>query len=364
MYTVATYLVEVVSQQSFSEVLQHRIFEPLGMESTCIQPEGARKRGLGDRIATGHCWEKKKGYRQFSTPDCPEAQGAGSIMTSVNDFILFVKALMNQEGPITERVYHDMIRMRSIPNPNTKWLRPYTSSTIYAAGMEIYWYRGHMVVGHDGGVPGFGSRFFFMPSHKFGGCIFGNSSEGSAVPTMIAREMIDEVLGVPEESRKQSKKSQKSGQTQVRAVNDQPQEQPTSKQDEKAGQAPAAKYADKGKQEMQTTNLSAYTGDFWNAGYHILRVEIQHGKLFIDATDRSMGFTLTFDHVAGQTKYIARQSDWLEGGDEPLDAEFEFKDGQAVRMGLKFEYDLDGLIWFDRVKDLEKAAEALTVTCN
>lgn len=363
MYTVATHLVEVVSQQSFADFLQHRFFDPLGMESTCLQPEAARKRGLGDRIATGHCWQKKKGYKQFSTPDCPEAQGAGSIMTSVNDFIRYVKALLNQEGPITERVYHDLIRLRSIPNPNTKWLRPYTSSEIYAAGLEIYWYRGHMVVGHSGSVPGFGGYFFFLPSLKFGACIFGNSSEGSTVPTIIARDMIDEVLGVPEDERRH-KKSQKSGQVQKLAINDQNKEQPTSEQEENGKKPPAGKDKDKTKKEreMQTTDLSAYTGDFWHAGYHTLSVQIKDEKLFIDASDRSMGFTLTFDHVSGQTKYIAHLSDIFEEGDEPLDAEFEFKDGQAVRMGIDFEYFMNGLIWLDRVNHLESAPEEPTST--
>jgi hypothetical protein len=99
----------------------------------------------------------------------------------------------------------------------------------------------------------------------------------------------------------------------------------------------------------QETPLDAYIGQYSHPGYHTLTVEIKDGKLFIDATDRSMGFTLTFEHVGEQTKYIAHLEDFLEGGDDPVEAQFIFADDVAIKMGLQLEMSLKEMIWFERV---------------
>ncbi|KAJ8113073.1 hypothetical protein ONZ43_g5236 [Nemania bipapillata] len=96
--------------------------------------------------------------------------------------------------------------------------------------------------------------------------------------------------------------------------------------------------------------LSAYTGEYWNPGYHGMTVAIKDNKLFIDATDRSMGYSLLLDHVRGQTEYIAHLSDFFEGGDILVPAEFRFRNDRAIKMGLELEDD--EFIWFDRVEDV------------
>jgi CubicO group peptidase (beta-lactamase class C family) len=170
MFTVATHLVEEKSGLSFSDFLQKHFFQPLGMDSTNLQPERARANGLGDRIATGHSWdEENKRYGGFQSPDCPESQGAGSIITSVNDYIKWVKAMMNQESPITTEVYKGLMKLRTFQNPDDERLRPFTSPTACGLGWEICYYRGYKVASHDGSIPGFGTCHFFLPDFRFGG---------------------------------------------------------------------------------------------------------------------------------------------------------------------------------------------------
>lgn len=50
-------------------------------------------------------------------------------------------------------------------------------------------------------------------------------------------------------------------------------------------------------------------------------------------------------------KYIAYLSDFLEGGNNPIQAEFIFHDGEAVRMGLELETALKELILSKKVKE-------------
>lgn len=370
MYTVASYLVEVKSQKPFSDFLQDRIFQPLGMQSTSLQPERARRKGHGDRIATGYYWDKAEStYHEVQNPDCEEAQGAGSIITSANDFIKWVKALINHEDPITNRLYEGLVRGRTLKNPSAKRLKPFSSPAVYAAGLEVHYYRGHMVVGHDGGISGFTSRFFFMPDFKFGAVILTNSSYTGQVTSILMRELMDQVLGVPEIERPQRKfKKATHGSTLMTKpsiaessidlsldVRKNLQKGSNAVQRNKSGD----KHQDKSNHkpdhcdtnnQIQEIPLATYVGDYSHPGYHILAVEIKDNQLFIDATDRSNGFTLTFEHVSDKTKYIAHLCDMREGGDDAVEAQFVFEHEKIVKMGLRLEPALKEMIWFGKMK--------------
>lgn len=120
---------------------------------------------------------------------------------SVNDYIRWVKAMMNHEVPITEGIYKGLVKSRIFQNQEAENLNPLTSPSVYAAGWEIFYYRGHMVASHDGADPGFGTIHFFLPEFKFGGAIFGNSSDAGILAAIVMRELIDEVLKVPQAER-------------------------------------------------------------------------------------------------------------------------------------------------------------------
>ncbi|OAA71651.1 Beta-lactamase/transpeptidase-like protein [Akanthomyces lecanii RCEF 1005] len=380
MYTAATHLVEVESGMPFARFLEDRVFNPLGMNSTALQPALARERGLGDRIAKGHLWNKTS-YDEFDSPDCPEGQGAGSVMSSAADFIKWVKALMNREFPINDKVYQGLTRMRSIVNPGARRLKPHTTPAIYAAGMEVYYYRGQMLVGHDGNIAGFGSRFVFLPDKRLGVVVMGNSPGAGALSTAVIRALVDEVLGLPASERQlRTKPKEEKLRTRPAAVS-------VNLTTENAGDkgsyamAPGTKKkharnagkpvdaaskasANERKAEKpskqkakslppQEVPLDAYIGTFTNIGYKNLTVEMKDEALFVDARDRAFGFTLSFEHKRHQREYIAHLCDALEGGDDPMDAEFVFEDDRAVRLGLDLEPAIRDLIWFDLVRDAE-----------
>ena len=94
--------------------------------------------------------------------------------------------------------------------------------------------------------------------------------------------------------------------------------------------------------------LSAYIGHYWNPGYHDLQVQIRDDALFIDATDRSMGFTLKFEHVCDGKHFNARITDWLDGSDDLTKAEFVIEQGQVIKLGLRLENMLKEMTWFEK----------------
>ena len=373
MYTVATHLLEVKTQQPVSELLQAQLLDPLSMSSTSLQPSTALAKGMGDRIATGYFWHKStKTFRAMEMRDQPEAQGAGSIITSANDFILWVKALVNREGPINEKVYQGLSRLRSIDTPGLGRLKRFESPGFYAAGLEVWFYRGYMLVGHEGGEPGFTSRFFFIPELKFGAVFLANASETTQVVSTLANRLIDRAIGVPEDdAKKKSEKGHEERKGEERSTADPVTELSTrvclpeqdtqqaseatqehrKQEDQKISSDPQGQAESALKpSEPQQVPLDAYTGDYWNPGYHTLTLEIKDGSLFVDATDRTMGFTLTFEHLANQTKYAAHLSDLYEGGDEHMDASFVFENDKPAKLGLRLEWGWEEMIWFERVE--------------
>lgn len=342
MFTVATHLVEKKTGQSFEDFIHTHFFKPLDMPSTNLQPDSAKAAGLGDRIAGSYIWEEKKSqYKEIPILQTPEDQGAGSILTSVNDYIKYVKAILNREGPFTEEVYKGLIKPRICENPEDDAIDPFTSWTMYAAGFETYYYRGHLVVQHDGRINGFGSTLFFMPQLNFGGVVFGNSGSATSPANFLGRELMDAALKVP--------LAERVNWNDIYLARRAKWDKENEEEGPKVRKALWPEYD--GKAQEHTTPLSSYTGNFSNAGYHKMTVEVKDTQLFIDASDRCMGFYLKFEHLCDQTKFVALLIDCEDDEfEEPLEAEFEMEGERAIRMGLKMDPDLESYIWFDRIE--------------
>lgn len=343
MYTVASYIVERMSGMAFSEYLEEKLFKPLEMSSTSLQSSRAREKGFGDQIALGHSWDDKaKAYRQFQAYDCKEGQGAGAIITSAEDYLKWVKALMNRKGPITGAVYSGLIKMRAFPYPDPEARDiPINSSPLaYAAGLEIFWYRGHLVVAHGGSIPIFGSTHFFLPKRKFGGVILGNASDASDLVDALMWYLIDEALGVPLIERMDW--SHPHG----RAIDE---------DDQGDGLDKVRKMLSfhGGESEPLTNPMSWYVGVYSNPGYHQMTVGMKDGELFIDASDRTDGgLFIRLEHLCQQSKFIAHISSTMCDDDESVAAEFRLGNARAIKMGLHLEVDLKELIWFERVEGI------------
>ncbi|KAL7948733.1 beta-lactamase/transpeptidase-like protein [Trichoderma barbatum] len=351
MFTVATYLVEQKTGMSFADFLEQHFFQPLEMTSSNLQPERARAKGLGDRISPGYWWDRKANkYSTFVVPDAPEAQGAGSIITCVDDYVKYVRAIMNQEGPFTEDVYKGIIRPRTIITQNYDKLRPFTSPLMYAVGWDVRHYRGYLVVAHNGCIAGSSSVHFFIPDLKFGGAIFGNSDDATFVGEVLVHELIDELLGLPQDQRlpwdkvMYEKSTGKKYEEYDTNANEDIDTLAKEVEEERQKLCPGIKDS-----EPQKMPLSAYTGEFWNPGWRGIKVQVEQGQLFVDCSDRSYVFTLRLQHVCEQTKYVAVMKEVVGGVGTAMRVEFRFENDVAAKVGIMFEEQLDDYIWFDRV---------------
>ncbi|RDA88269.1 hypothetical protein CP532_0308 [Ophiocordyceps camponoti-leonardi (nom. inval.)] len=380
MYTVASYLVERVSGLPFYDYLEQRLLQPLGMESTCLQLGRARTKGLGDRIAKGYVWdEAAKKYDEVPCDDdAPEAQGAGCILSSVNDYIKWVQAMMNRSGPVSEDVYEGLVKRRirqsddDVPDDvideaaevasasSSRSATPPPPPLYYAAGWEVRDYCGYTIVSHDGSEEGFRTNHFFVPELKFGGVIVGNSDGAADVVSELTHRLIDEAVDGPDagtnllESLSDSDSGSESGSGSDEEEDEEKEAEEGGKKKKRRGPAeelreemcPGIK-----EPQPQTVPLSAYTGRYWNEGYREMVVDEDEGELVVDATKRSMGFHLRLEHVSDQTKYLAYLRERFDKEGSPLKAEFRLKGDKAVKMGLWLEDRMKDYIWFDRMDD-------------
>ncbi|GAB7325825.1 hypothetical protein MBLNU13_g09905t1 [Cladosporium sp. NU13] len=358
MYTVASHLVEAKTGKSFSAFLRERFFEPLGMTSTYLQASSAIASGQSDRLASGHQFnEENNNWDEFDAPDAPEAQGAGSIVTSAADYIKYVQAMLHSRHPISPDSRKALIKARIMTDTEDNDHDPFCSPELYCLGWGTYYYRGSQVVIHEGLIDGFGSSHFFLPAHDFGAVILGNADGAEQITWILARELIDGTLKIPEADRPD-----------WAALQAQKLENDDSDTKDELEELRERLKSDEGS-EKPVPNLDTFVGDYVHLGYGTFNVEVRGENLFIDATDRGFPCTFTFEHVrtwqdadekgsSMRSSMIANLVPTRGSPDEHLPAQFVLgahgesdESVRATKMAILLEDTLpdDEMIWFDRV---------------
>lgn len=117
--------------------------------------------------------------------DITPVAGAGATFSSVNDYALWVKALLessklNQSSPITASLFQDMTTPRSIIDiPEGLGV----DFPRYSLGWILLTLDGKSLITHSGATIGHGSQVFLLPNEKFG------------VVTMANRDSPGNILG-------------------------------------------------------------------------------------------------------------------------------------------------------------------------
>lgn len=341
MYTVATHLVEEVSQESFATFLQKRLWDPLGMEDTYLDLAGVEAGNATERLARGYFWHAEtEEYREVPWARQPEAQGAGSVVSTVKDYAKWLRCMLRCSLPLSADSHKELVTPRIIeePDDDQKMQDRHFSHTLYALGWEVVTYRGNRVVGHDGCVTGFASTMKYLPGLDWGIVVFANGDNGAnEMIEGIAMRLIDEVLGVAEAERADWLLD-------ARQQYDEDEEE--AKEEERVAQETWIG----GKCEELPLPIDAYVCAYSNAGYHEMNVELKEGKLWADCTDRSFPFFLLFEHMTGG-RFWVKLRDARNGEDEGLKSEFQVEEGRVVRMGIAFEPEMpDEMIWFVRTE--------------
>ncbi len=159
-YFLASMIVERIEGRPLGQVLQSRIFGPLGMKQTRM----ADPEAIIHQRASGY-WVNKAGELINRNPtETSSTLGAGGLLSSAYDLVKWDNALNG-------------CQLLSEESKTTMWTEtvlPNGDSTGYAFGWGVRPYEGLKSQGHSGQVAGFVSRFTRFPDEKAAVIVFMN----------------------------------------------------------------------------------------------------------------------------------------------------------------------------------------------
>lgn len=139
-YHLLGLIIEKAAEMSYEQFIQQHIFQPLGMSHSYYMHNSA----IIPQRASGY--EKTpQGYRQADYLNMMMVYAAGALGSTVEDLILWNAAL--REGRILDAAAQErMYTPVQLADGQTE---------DYGFGFSVTSYKGHRLVGHGGGIPGF-----------------------------------------------------------------------------------------------------------------------------------------------------------------------------------------------------------------
>lgn len=177
-YWLAGLVAEEVGRKPFADVVEERMFQPLGMRRTTFRPTMA----MTYPLALGH--ELRNGKPAIVRPmgDNTGSWPAGSIFSNVDDLARFAIAFLN-DGSLDGKQAIDPAIFRTISEPRVKVP---TSGSHYGLGITNATLRGVKVLEHTGSRSGYGSLIRFLPERK-GAIIVLINKTGGALPLSVEK---------------------------------------------------------------------------------------------------------------------------------------------------------------------------------
>jgi CubicO group peptidase (beta-lactamase class C family) len=179
--TLAGYVLEQVAKKPYADVIDERLFKPLGMARTTFRPTVA----MTWPMAQGHNAAGQAAptvVRPFA--DNAGYWPAGFMFSSAAELARFTIAFMN-DGVIDGRAVLKPSAIRALSTGYTDIPR-HPEGARYAYGLTTSTHRGARIVEHGGAIDGFGASVRMLPESKAAVVILVNKS-GGALPKTSER---------------------------------------------------------------------------------------------------------------------------------------------------------------------------------
>ena len=176
--TLAGYVVEQVAKAPYADVIDQRLFKPLGMTRTTFRPTVA----MTWPLAQGHATDGKAPptvVRPFA--DNSGYWPAGFMFSNAADLARFAIAFMN--GGIIDG--HPVLTPSAIATLSTGYvdIPSNAEGARYCYGLTTAMHRGARIVEHGGAIDGFGASIRMLPDRKAAVVILVNKGGGSLPKT-------------------------------------------------------------------------------------------------------------------------------------------------------------------------------------
>ena len=200
LYLVAGEVIEAVSGQSWEDFMQARLLTPMGMAQSTTRLSAA---ATSTNLATPHA-RVDGTVRPVARFESDTVNPAGGIITSASDIARWLGVFLARgQLPGGGRVYSEptatdlespVVPMtRGAARPGLEAARP--EFLFYALGLNVRDFRGHRVLTHTGGLPGYVSRVLWMPDQRLGIAVLTNQESGAAFDA-LTYSILDAYLGV------------------------------------------------------------------------------------------------------------------------------------------------------------------------
>jgi CubicO group peptidase (beta-lactamase class C family) len=175
------HIISEVSGVPFQEYITNNILRPLGMEHTFWEYSSAPK----ELLAMGYRWKDDHWDPEPMLHDGAFA-AMGGLITSVDDFSKYIAFHLSawpprsepESGPVKRSTIREMHRMNNpgySASPDRLGDDPSPLLQGYGYGLRVVKdQEGVLEVGHNGGLPGFGSSYMFYPQYGIGIMAFSN----------------------------------------------------------------------------------------------------------------------------------------------------------------------------------------------
>ena len=187
MFIAAGLVVEEVSGMPLESFMKKYIFQPLKMQQTYTSIDDYTAE---TKIAMPHVKGKLDEIRNYDN-----SAGAALISSNVKDISKWIMMWLNEGISGTDTILQastckKLLQMHT-PIPTSSFDRQTgVEFKGYALGWFLMDYQGHKVAHHGGGLPGYISKIFLVPSEKIGGIILTNGE--TSLPTALMLNSIDE----------------------------------------------------------------------------------------------------------------------------------------------------------------------------
>lgn len=178
--------------KNLEDIYETFLFKPFGMNQASLGVGGYE---LSTNVAIPHVRGGSSYVASKNNPNYDEVIPAAGVNASLNDMILFLKALLGGNPTALSTLARQRLFEPVSNSPDEtirykKW-NPHVKKSSYGVGMRHYDYDGHRVCGHAGWLRGFSNRLYILPDEKIGIVVLCNSE--SRVPdyvwTTIAHEI-------------------------------------------------------------------------------------------------------------------------------------------------------------------------------
>lgn len=185
-YWLAGYVAESIAGKPYADVMEERVFGPVGMASSTLRPTMAMTRALSQ----GHDEVDNKVVVLRPAPDNTSNWPAGSVFSNLTDLSRWVIAMMNDgnvdgKQVLSPKVVQALTTPRAdIPGERAK----------YGYGLNLEERGGVRVWSHGGSRAGYGSFIAMLPGRQAAVIVLCNRT-GESLPKTRAKIM--EMLGGP-----------------------------------------------------------------------------------------------------------------------------------------------------------------------